>query len=83
MNERLDPYSGRYFPREARTEALASLIRNERMVETIVRSRTWGLVGERCNIAPQGFEKALDDWRKKTAERELVKPAVAQPVELE
>lgn len=78
VNERLDPYSGRYFPREARTEALASLIRNERMVESIVRSRTWGLMGERCNIEPQGFEKALDDWRKKAAEQKLVKPVVLQ-----
>lgn len=67
VNERLDPYSARYFPREARTEALASLIRNERMVESIVRSRTWGLIGERCEIESQGFEKALDDWRKKKA----------------
>jgi hypothetical protein len=80
VNERLDPYSGRYFPREARTEALASLIRNERMVESIVRSRTWGLMGERCETEPQGFEKALDDWRKKTAEQELVKPVLQQLV---
>jgi hypothetical protein len=78
VNERLDPYSARYFPREARTEALASLIRNERMVESIVRSRTWGLMGERCAIEPQGFEKALDDWRKKALEQQLVKPVVME-----
>lgn len=70
VNERLDPYSARYFPREARTEALAALIRNERMVESIVRSRTWGLMGERCEIESQGFEKTLDDWRKKKAEQQ-------------
>ncbi|TKA53380.1 hypothetical protein B0A49_10647 [Cryomyces minteri] len=35
VDERLDPYSGRYFPREARTEMLAALIRNERSVESI------------------------------------------------
>jgi hypothetical protein len=80
VNERLDPYSGRYFPREARTEALAALIRNERMVESIVRSRTWGLMGERCEIESQGFEKALDDWREKTAEQKLVKPVMQQLV---
>ena len=44
VDERLDPYSGRYFPREARTEQLALLMRNERMVESIIRSRTWSLV---------------------------------------
>lgn len=74
VNERLDPYSARYFPREARTEVLAALVRNERMVESIVRSRTWGLMGERCDIEPQGFETALDNWRKNTAEQQLAKP---------
>ena len=65
VNERLDPYSGRYFPREARTEALAGLMRNEKMVEAIIRNRTWALVGERCESGTQDYEKALDDWRKR------------------
>lgn len=64
VDERLDPYSARYFPREARTEALANLIRNERMVEEIVRRRTWGLVGERCENVESDYEKALDTWRR-------------------
>lgn len=66
IDERLDPYSARYFPREARTEALASLIRNERMVEGIIRSRTWKIVGERCQS--DGFQeadKAVDEWRRR------------------
>ncbi|KAK3670038.1 hypothetical protein LTR78_010069 [Recurvomyces mirabilis] len=63
VDERLDPYSGRYFPREARTEALAYLIRNERMVENIIRQRTWGIVGERCENEGMEFERALDVWR--------------------
>ena len=50
------------------------------MVESIVRNRTWSLMGERCEIEPQGFEKALDDWRKKTAEQMLAKPVVQQLV---
>jgi len=62
INERLDPYSGRYFPREARTESLAALIRNERMIESIIRSRTWSLIAERCGSSGQGFEEALDKW---------------------
>ncbi|KAF2767976.1 hypothetical protein EJ03DRAFT_275150 [Teratosphaeria nubilosa] len=68
IDERLDPYSSRYFPREARTEALAGLIRNERMVENIIRSRTWGLVGERCESESQDFQKALDEWRRQGGE---------------
>jgi hypothetical protein len=39
-------------------------------------------MGERCDIEPQGFEKALDEWRKKVAEQKLVKPVAIQPVEL-
>lgn len=64
VNERLDPYSGRYFPREVRTEALAALVRSELMVESIVRSRTWGLVRERCSDDAYDGEKALDNWRQ-------------------
>ena len=64
VNERLDPYSGRYFPREVRTEALAALVRSELMVESIVRSRTWGLVRERCIDDEYDGEKALDKWRR-------------------
>ncbi|KAK5003745.1 hypothetical protein LTR28_009793 [Elasticomyces elasticus] len=63
VDERLDPYSARYFPREARTESLASLVRNERMVEGIVRARTWGLVGDRCEGLYGSWEAALDEWR--------------------
>lgn len=64
VDERLDPYSARYFPRDTRTEALAGLIRNERMVERIIRTRTWGLVGERCENEGKGFEESLDEWRR-------------------
>lgn len=65
VDERLDPYSGRYFPREPRTEKLALLLRQERSVERIVRSRTWGLVQERCgNGSFQDAEAALNQWRQ-------------------
>lgn len=70
VNERLDPYSGRLFPREARTEMLANLIRNERSVEGIIRSRSWGLVSERCGDSGLGWEAALNKWRE---ERETTK----------
>lgn len=68
IDARLDPYGSRYLPREARTEALAGLIRNERMVEDIVRSRTWSLVSERCIGGASGWQEALDDWRKRREE---------------
>lgn len=63
VDERLDPYSARYFPREARTEKLAALIRQERTVENIIRARTWGLVVERCGDDFNEWEEALNNWR--------------------
>ena len=63
VDERLDPYSGRFFQREARTESLANLIRNERSIENIVRARTWGLVTERCGDLGQRWEEAMTRWR--------------------
>ena len=67
VNERLDPYSARYFPREPRTEQLAALLRQERGVETIVRARTWGLVKERCHDATDDADEALNQWRDRQA----------------
>lgn len=69
IDERLDPYSSRYFPQDTRTETLAGLIRNERMVEVIIRSRTWSMVGERCENEIQDFQKALDAWRQQSRDR--------------
>lgn len=63
VDERLDPYSARFFPRDSRTESLAMLLRNERMVEQIIRSRTWGMVNERCGTSLEGWEEALNRWR--------------------
>lgn len=67
VDERLDPYSARFFPKEARTESLAMLMRNERAIENIVRMRTWGLVQERCesSLDPDNFEDALNAWRSR------------------
>lgn len=62
VDERLDPYSGRFFPREARTETLASVIRQEQGVERIVRTRTWGVVQERCGGVGQSWEHAAAAW---------------------
>lgn len=63
MDERLDPYSARYFPKEARTESLAMLMRNERAVEKIIRSRSWSIVGERCGMISETADEAFDKWR--------------------
>ena len=64
VDERLDPYSARFFPREARTEVLAGIIRNERGVEKIIRRRTWDVVAERCGMEAESWEEALDRWRQ-------------------
>ncbi|BCR82841.1 MIX23 family protein [Aspergillus chevalieri] len=65
VNERLDPYSARFFPREARTESLANLVRNQRTVEEIIRARTWAMVSERCSGSSSNWEEALNSWRER------------------
>ena len=70
VDERLDPYSGRYFPREPRTERLAALVRQERAVENIIRARTWGLVVERCGDDWDEWEQALNSWRRARERKE-------------
>lgn len=65
VNERLDPYSGRFFPRESRGEMLASVLRNENAVEQIIRSRTWGIVQDRCEGVTEGtWDESVDKWRE-------------------
>lgn len=63
VDERLDPYSGRFFPREARTEKLSLLLRQERGVESIVRTRTWETIRERCGDSAVSWEEAMSRWR--------------------
>ncbi|PNP44137.1 hypothetical protein TGAM01_v203365 [Trichoderma gamsii] len=62
VDERLDPYSGRFFPREARTQSLALLMRQERAVENIVRSRTWDVIQGRCGAPGQSWDDAMSKW---------------------
>jgi hypothetical protein len=65
VDERLDPYSARFFPREARTEQLAFILRQEMGIENIVRSRTWDIVRRRCGQSThETWEQALADWRR-------------------
>ncbi|KAL0935854.1 caffeine-induced death protein 2, partial [Colletotrichum truncatum] len=66
VDERLDPYSGRFFPREPRTERLAMLIRQEKGVENIVRTRTWDMVKQRCGESADTWEEAFEGWRRRT-----------------
>lgn len=67
VDERLDPYSARYFPREPRTEQLALLLRQEKGIESIVRARTWNVVSERCGQPPGTWQDAYDAWRVQKA----------------
>lgn len=68
VDERLDPYSARWVPREARTERLAAVVRNERGVEGIVRERSWDVLRERCGTGfaggERGWEGAFREWRR-------------------
>lgn len=63
VDERLDPYSGRNFSRETRTEMLANTLRNEKGVEKIIRERSWGLLNERCERSSLSAATAFDNWR--------------------
>jgi hypothetical protein len=67
VDDRLDPYSGRFFPQESRAENLARLVRNERIVESIIRERSWRIVKDRCGengVPGQDWETAFNEWRK-------------------
>lgn len=74
VNERLDPYSGRFFPTtaEPRTAQLAMVLRQEQGVEAIVRARTWGAVQDRCGgTTGEDWQAALTAWRREKAEKGL------------
>lgn len=72
VNERLDPYSARFFPREARTEQLAMIVRQEMGIENIVRARTWDIVRQRCgDSAHTPWQDALAEWRKSRGPSEV------------
>jgi hypothetical protein len=69
VNERLDPYSGRFFATESRAERLARRVRQEQMVEAIVRNRSWDVVRSRCGGVDgrdDGWEAAFAAWRGRT-----------------
>ncbi len=65
VDERLDPYSGRFYPRESRTEVLASTLRQERVIENIVRHRTWEVIQDRCEAPPEDWQASIEAWKKK------------------
>ncbi|PHH76003.1 hypothetical protein CDD82_4188 [Ophiocordyceps australis] len=62
VDERLDPYSARFFSLEPRTQTLAALVRQERGVENIVRSQTWQVVQQRCAAPPETWQDAARLW---------------------
>lgn len=71
LYDRRDPYMTRSLPRETQMDRLATVVRNERTVERIVRARSWGLVAERCGNVIDGSagvdaEAALEDWKRRT-----------------
>ncbi len=64
VEARLDPYASRFIPREPRTERLASIVKQEQDIDNIVRSRTWGVVSERCGGFPKDWETSFEEWQK-------------------
>ncbi len=72
VDERLDPYSGRFFPKEPRTEELARVLRQEMSVEQIVRERSWEVVGRRCEGMSVGakWEHGMQRWREQQQRKE-------------
>lgn len=74
VDERLDPYSGRFFPSEPRTERLAAVIRLEMGVENIVRHRTWEVVRERCGEGAAEWEQAIAAWRSSRGDNRAQRP---------
>lgn len=69
VDERLDPYSGRFCPRESRIDVLASTLRQERVIEDIVRRRTWEVIQDRCEKPPPDWRAAIAAWKKRTADQ--------------
>ncbi|KAG6001253.1 hypothetical protein E4U21_004540 [Claviceps maximensis] len=70
IDERLDPYSARFFPREARTQVLETLVQQERSIENIVRHRTWSVLQERCPIPHSTWQDAVASRGPQTLDRE-------------
>ncbi|KAI9670618.1 MAG: hypothetical protein M1831_005838 [Alyxoria varia] len=75
-DERTDPYSNRdySYTRTSEAQVLTRVLADEEGVERIVRSRTWGLLGERCLGGAgaggiMGWEKDYKDWREGQTDR--------------
>jgi hypothetical protein len=71
IDERLDPYSGRYFPQKLRKEALLDLLQNEVAVEKIIRDRTKTVIEERCVDANGKADlRTYAAWKRQRDEKE-------------
>lgn len=74
VDERLDPYSARdySYTRASAAEELRGVLATERVVEGIVRARTWGVVRERCTGGDvgRGWEEEWEEWRRGEEARE-------------
>jgi len=67
VNERLDPYSAKNYDyvRETDSEVLKGVLGNEEVVEKIIRSRTWGILGDRCIDGGAGGRDGWEDeWKR-------------------
>jgi hypothetical protein len=76
VNERLDPYSAKNYDyvRETDSEVLKGVLRNEEVVEKIIRSRTWGILGDRCiDGGAGGGDGWEDEWKRWISSQRLTK----------
>lgn len=64
INERVDPYSARFNPRESRAEKLARTVHMEEEIEDIVRHRTWEVVQNKCAVPLTPWQSAVEQWKK-------------------
>lgn len=66
VDERTDPYSGRdySYTRETKKQMLSDVLHNEKSVESIVRARTWHVLGERCIGGAAREESWQDEWNR-------------------
>jgi hypothetical protein len=72
IDERLDPYSGRYFPQKTKREALLDLLQNEVAVETIIRDRSRRAIEERCvDGRGKADARSYNAWRPERGSKRL------------
>lgn len=64
VDGRADPYTTRPQVTYTKEDRLRDILKEEKTVERIVRSRTWNVVENRCEDTGDSWEEALAKWRR-------------------